>query len=290
MTSLATCSPQDAARSPQHAATVICGRYTEIRLTQLIAALRSVAPSSVIGDWAGPFRSPPTDALGTNMLSIDGIPLTLLNVDKPLAPQYLAPGPIPNQLMPNPLQQLRNHRAHVSVMPAQLPQDGPTAVLTARAVTQLAMAVSLVTKAAAVRWTDSNNFVPAAILQRAIPMLAPAGGTAAAIWIRIMAGRAHGQPQKIIAGSHGLWAFGLREIEYAPIEMPLGELLPHAWSVCDQIFRTNNNVKPDDTIDVDRKSVFKVEAIEKGFFGVGPALRLSWLADSKSFDPSLARQ
>jgi len=85
-------------------------------------------------------------------------------------------------------------------------------------------------------------------------------------------------------------ALGLREIEYAPIDMPVRELLPHAWSVCDHIFRSNNAVKPDDTIDVDRKNVFKVEAIERGFFGVGPALPPSWLADSKSFNPNLAAQ
>lgn len=120
-------SPADA-REPQYSAIVICGRYTEIRLTQLFAALRSIAPSSVMGDWMGPFRAAPTDDLGTDMISIDGISLTLLNVDKALPPPFFDTGPIPNQLMPNPWQQLRNHRAHVSVMPAQRPQDGPTAL------------------------------------------------------------------------------------------------------------------------------------------------------------------
>jgi hypothetical protein len=290
MMSASTEQSQAAGGAASYSATVICGRYTDIKLTNLVAALRTVAPSSVIGDWAGPFKSPPTDALGTGMLSIDGVGLTLLNVDKPLPPPFFDTGPVPSQLMPNPLQQLRNHRAHVSVMPAQIPQDGPSAVATARAVTQLAMAVAAVTGAEAVRWTDSNNFVPASVLMRAAPMLAPAGSAASAIWIRIMVGRSHDDPRKLIAGSHGLWIFGLREIEYAPIDMSVQELVPHAWSVCDQIFRSNNNVKPGDTIDVDRKSVFKVGAIERGFFGVGPALQLSWLADSKSFDPNRATQ
>jgi hypothetical protein len=71
--------------------------------------------------------------------------------------------------------------------------------------------------------------------------------------------------------------------------MPVRELLPHAWSVCDHIFRSNNAIKPDDTIDIDRKSVFKVAAIDKGFFGTGPTLQLSWLADSQSFDPLAMR-
>jgi hypothetical protein len=55
----------------KHSAVVICGRYAEITLTQLVAALRTIAPSSIIGDWPGPFKSPPTDALGVNMISID---------------------------------------------------------------------------------------------------------------------------------------------------------------------------------------------------------------------------
>jgi hypothetical protein len=76
MTSSATSQAQTAAREPQYGAIVICGRYTEIRLTQLIAALRTIAPSSVAGDWAGPFRTVPTDVLGTDMISIDGISLT----------------------------------------------------------------------------------------------------------------------------------------------------------------------------------------------------------------------
>jgi hypothetical protein len=231
---------QAAARMPQYSAVVVCGRYTEIRLTQLIAVLRSIAPSSAIGDWAGPFRTPPTDALGTGMISINGVSLTLLNVDKPLPP-FFDTGPIPNQLMPNPLQQLRDHRAHVSVMLAQLPQDGLTALVTARAVMLLAWAVAIVTRAEAVKWTDANNFFPAAVLQGCAAMLSPVSGT---------------------------------------------YLLHHAYSVCLHMFRSDYDVKYNDTIDADGENVFKIEAIQQGFFEKAPTLRLSWLAASKSFNPN----
>jgi hypothetical protein len=53
-----------------------------------------------------------------------------------------------------------------------------------------------------------------------------------------------------------------------------------------RLTRLDYNVKHDDTIDADGKNVFKVEAIEQGFFGKTPALRLSWLAASKSFNPN----
>jgi hypothetical protein len=285
MASSATSQSQTAAQKPQYSATVICGRYTEIKLTELIAALRTIAPSSVMGNWVGPFKTLPSDDLGTNMIGIDGISLTLLNVDKPLPPSFFNTGAIPNHLMPNPGQQLRNHRAHVSVMPAQRPQDGPTALAVARAVTLLTLAVAIVTRAPAIKWIDSNNFVPLALLQGCAAMLSPPHGTAVPLWIRILAGRAHGE-QKVIAGSHGVWAFGLPEIEYAPTDLPMQYLVPHAYSICVHLFRSDYAVKPEDTIDADGKNVFKVEAIEHGFFGKAPALRLSWLAASKSFNPN----
>lgn len=285
MTSSAASQSQVPARTPQYSATVVCGRYTEIRLTQLVEALRAIAPASVLGDWTGPFKALPADALGTDMISVDGVALTLLNVDQPLPPPFFDTGPIPNQLMPDPLQQLRNHRAHVSVMPAQLPQDGPSALATARAVSILTWAVAVVTRAEAIKWSDSNNFAPVSLLQGCAPRLLPAGGMAVPVWIRIFAGRAHGE-QKIIVGSYGLWPFGLPEIEYAPTDLSIDYLIPHAYMVCDHILRSDNALKHDDTIDVDGVNVFRIEALEHGFFGRARAIRLSWLAASKSFDPT----
>jgi hypothetical protein len=218
------------------------------------------------------------------VLSIDGISLTLLNVDQPLPLAFFITGPARNQLMSNPLPRLRKHRAHVSVAPAQVPPDGQSAVDTARAVTLLSLAAAAVTRAVAIKWTDSNHFSPVSLLQGSAPMLSPAGGNAAAIWIRILSGRT--RARKIIAGSYGMWAFGLPEIEYAPTDLPMKYLVPHAWSVCDYILRSGVAVKHDDTIDVDRKNVFRVEAIEQGFFAKTRVLQLSWVAESNSFNPS----
>jgi hypothetical protein len=288
MTTPAISQSKTVERQPLYGATVICDRYAEITLTSLIAALRAVAPSSVMGDWLGPFKTPPTDALGTGMISIDGVSLTLLNVDQPLPPPFFETGPIPNPLMPNPLQKLCNHRAHVTVMPTQLPQDGPIALATARAVTLLTWAVAIVARAEAIKWLDSSNFVPVALLQGCAAMLSPAGGKALPVWIRFLAGRAHGE-QKIIAGTYGLWAFNVPEIEYAPTDLPLDYVLSHTYAVCEQIFRTGNGVKDGDTIDADGKNVFKVEALQHGLFGKTRALRLSWIAASRSFDSKQAR-
>jgi Domain of unknown function (DUF4261) len=264
------------ARVPQFSAVVVCGRYTEIKLTQLIAALRTIAPASVIGDWAGPFKTPPTDALGTDMLSVDGISLTLLNVNVPLPAAFFDPGPIPNQLMPDAAARLRNHQAHVLVMPAAKPVGRAAAIAAARAVTLLTWAVAVVAQAEAVKWADANNVVPVGLLQAYADKLLPAGGMAVPVWTRILAGRAHGQ-QKIMAGSYGLWAFGLPEIEYAPTDLPIQYLIPHAYMVCDMLLRSNRPVNNNETIDVDGENAFQVETLKQGFFVQGPALRLGWL-------------
>jgi hypothetical protein len=47
--------------------------------------------------------------------------------------------------------------------------------------------------------------------------------------------------------------------------MPFQYIGPHAFSVCEQIFMTNNSVKPGDTIDADRKNVFKSASSSRAF-------------------------
>ncbi|MGA7804398.1 MAG: hypothetical protein WCB02_07190 [Bradyrhizobium sp.] len=215
------------------------------------------------------------------MISIDGVPLSLLEIGAPLPAPFFNTGAIPNHLMPDPWQELRDHRAHVFVMPAQEPDGRVAAVATARAVTLLGWAIALVTGAEAIKWTDANNFVPVSRLQDCAPELVPARGLAIPAWIRILAARVHGQ-QKIIAGSYGLWAFGLPEIEYAPTDLPMHYLVPHAYAVCAFLLRQKKSVRSDegrhpDAIDVDGVNAFAVETLAHGSFGKTPALRLTRL-------------
>jgi hypothetical protein len=290
MTSSATPQSEALALKPQFGATVICNRHVAIRLTQLIAALRTIAPSSAMGDWQGPFTARPSDAYGTGMISIDGVPLTLLEINAPLPAPFFNTGAIPNHLMPDPLNELRDHRAHVFVMPAREPQGRVAAIATARAVTLLAWAVALVTGAGAFKWTDANNFAPVSLLQDCAPNLLRTGGLAMPAWVRILAGRAQGQ-QKVIAGSYGLWAFALPEIEYAPTDLPMHYLVPHAYAVCAFLLRSSkpgrlHEVRHNDIIDVDGENAFKVETLDHGFFGKAPALRLSLLRPGIVRDPN----
>jgi hypothetical protein len=100
------------------------------------------------------------------------------------------------------------------------------------------------------------------------------------IWVRILAGRAHGQ-QKLIAGSYGLWAFGIPEIEYAPTELRLEYLVMRAYEISRYLLTSRLPITNGDTIGGDDGSEsFRIETLKPGFFTRGEALRLSQLSAS----------
>jgi len=269
---------QTADKAPLFGALVPYRQHTEIKLTQLIATLHGVAPSCVIGDWSGPFTTPPADKLGTGMLSIDGAALSLLNVNQPLPHQVFDVGRIPNALLPDPAERLRDHRAHVVVVKAGKPVGRAASIAAARAATLLSCAAAILTGAEAFKWEDANNFVPVSLLQLSASMLARADGLSVEAWVRVLAVRVEGG--KGMAGSYGLWAFGLPEIEFAPSELPIPYLMSRTHMVSDFLLRSTRPIANGHTIDVDGENVFKVETVERGFFTARPALRLSWLAAS----------
>ena len=214
------------------------------------------------------------------MLSIDGVPLVLMNGAVPLPPAILDPGYLPNAMYPDAANRLRDHQAHAVVLPARRAADRPEWVATARAVTLLTWAIAKVTQAEAFKWEDANNFATVSALEACGPQLLAADGMAIPIWVRILYGRAHGQ-QKLIAGSYGLWAFGLPEIEYAPTDYPLEYLITRAYAISWYLLTSNVSVKDGDTIGPsDGGESFRAERLEHGFFGPAVALRLSSLSAS----------
>ena len=275
MTSEVSPGAQAIVREPTFGATVLYRQHSEIRLTQLFAALQSFAPAVVMGDWKGPFTTPPTDDQGVAMLSVDGIRLSVLNISAPPPSAFFDSGLLPNALLPNAALKLGAHRAHVIVMPAKRPADHAAAIATARAVMLLTWAVAKVTQAEALKWEDANNLAPVTSLSPYVSNMLPADGMMVPAWVRILVGRAHGQ-QKLMAGTYGLWAFGVPEIEYAPCDLPIDFLVMHAYAICEYLLKANKSMKNGDTIGADdRGGTFRIEALQPGFFTRGPALRLS---------------
>lgn len=271
---------QPVAREPTFGTRIPYRRHIQISLTDLYATLRAVAPSATLGDWKGPFTALPENELDPQMLSIDGVPLVLMNGAVPLPPAILDPGYLPNAMYPDAANRLRDHQAHAVVLPARRAADRPEWVATARAVTLLTWAIAKVTQAEAFKWEDANNFATVSALEACGPQLLAADGMAIPIWVRILCGRAHGQ-QKLIAGSYGLWAFGLPEIEFAPTDYPLDYLITRAYAVSWYLLTSNVSVKDGDTIRAsDGSDSFRAERLEHGFFGPAVALRLSILSAS----------
>lgn len=266
-------------KTAQFSGCVIAHDSVQIRLPQLEIALRSIAPQARLGDWSGSFSAPVTEANGIDMLSVDGVPLTLLPVNTALPPDYLSPGGMPNYIMTIDMsRRLLANKAHVMVMPARAPASLADKIATARAVTLLAWAVAKLVKAEAFKWTDANQVVPLNILELRAEELLPRRGTAIPAWVRLLAGvtppDAQGRRMTRV-GSYGLWAFGLPEIEYEPLALGTDYLFPHAWGVCTYLLTSGKRVSDGDTIDIDGKIVFRAMRVARGDLSGRPTLMFS---------------
>jgi hypothetical protein len=262
-------------RKPLFSAIVFCSRASDLTLTKLVAALHDIAPASMLGDWSGPFKQPPTDALGTGMLSIDGVALSALALDAPMPHQEFERYPIPPSLSPSAVERMRGHRAHVIIVSPRKPEGRAASIATARAATLLTAAVARVIEAEVFSWADSHHIVPASILPSCAPRLVPAAGTAVPVWVRLLFGR---DPQgKTVIGTYGLWAFGLPEIEYAPTDLPFDYLGAHAFGVCDYLLGSARPVNDGENIAVEGGDPFRIETLERGRFVPLPTLRLTRL-------------
>jgi uncharacterized protein DUF4261 len=282
---------QGTERKPLFSSIVFCNRASDLTLTRLAAALHDIAPSSVLGDWSGPFKEPPADALGTGMLSIDGVSLSALAIAAPVPRQEFDRDLIPSRFPPDVAERLRNHRAHVMVVAPRKPVGRAASIATARAATLLTSAIARVTGAEVFKWADSRNVLPASLLRDGASALLPAGGKAVPAWVRLFIEQdSHG---KTVVGTYGLWAFGLPEIEYAPTDLPVGYLGPHAWGVCGYLLASDKPINNGENIAVEGGDPFRIETLERGRFVALPTLRLTRLdareQDAKgiTLDPSL---
>ncbi len=268
-------APQE---KPAHGAIVVYPAYAEIKLTQLFDALLRLAPDAKLGDWAGPYKVRPSDDIGTNMLSIDGVRLSMLNADAALPPAFYDPGPCGNSFIPDAMRRLSANRAHVLVIPTAKPAGLLETVETARAVTLLTWAIVAVTKAPAFRWTDSLNVVPARVFDACASDLTPRGGLGIPIWIRILAdlGPRGKDGTTIIVGTFGLWAFGLPEIEFEPINLPTDYVVPRAYAIIHYMLTSGKSLGDGETFQLEGADKFRITLQSKGTLVAAPALRLSW--------------
>jgi Domain of unknown function (DUF4261) len=246
------------AREPMFTAYVIAPRLTDIKLRDVVSTLNKIAPNAVVGDWSGPFTSPPTEHQSSGMISIDGIALSLLQIPVPLPPEELDAGPVPYiQITEAETKQAANCCVHILISSPGERKGRGDKVRHARAITLLTMAVSILTDAVAIKWADSRNLASRRAVELLMPRLQDAGGTAAPLWCRILWSYQHGEDRPWY-NSLGMWAFGLPEIEFPPSKFDFVPAIALATSACGYIILPDATVSDGDTIDLDGTNTFLI--------------------------------
>lgn len=241
-------------------------RYVDFKLTQLITAVKAIAPDAIMGDWEGPFTGVPSDALGIQALSLNGVKMTVFNVDRGLPPNVFDTGRITNHLMPDAPQRLSENSAHAMIMPIIEHKALAGAIATARATTLMARAVTSLMQPDAVHWIDAHNVVPIAAFNSFTQRIHDPRSIPVELWVRFMCGsvtdpatRAKG----LVAGTYGLWAFGLAEFDFLPSALPFETLLGNAYSLAHYLLTSGATFDVGDTLGAPGHQQFKVLSKER---------------------------
>jgi hypothetical protein len=154
-------------------------------------------------------------------------------------------------------------------MRTKAPRSWAEALALSRAVTLVALAAATVVNGSAVKWTDADHIVPPSLIDEILPKLAPPGGIAPTLWARLLVHAGPPTPQgakTLVVGTVGLHAFGLRDIEYAPSNMPANELLGHAAAVSEYPLQQGVELRDGDSLGTPERGGFTIDFKPRGLF------------------------
>jgi len=268
--------PNSGRTSAQFTAALLLEKPVNPSFGQLRAELKRVAPNAVLEGWDGPID--PAEDPGIEMLSLDGVKLSVLVVDTPAPAGVLQSGPFANPLWPNAEKEAARHKAHIVVVGLEDPIDREAAHAKARAVTVTAAALARIVPAIGVTWVDGANLVPSAAFLQMTKDIGGAGANAVPFWVRIMLARGENAPDgkpTVKAGTLGLRIFGLRELEYAAAPLDPGFIMQHAYSIAEYLLRSGKRLADGETIGVEGEARFAVSLADAGDFVSSPIARLS---------------
>jgi hypothetical protein len=249
------------ARVPMFTAYVIAPRLSEIKLRDVVSTLNKISPNAIVGDWSGPFTSPPAEHQSPGMISIDGIALSLLQIPMPIPAEELDSGPVPYILITEAeTKQAANCSVHILISSPGECKTRDEKVRHAQAITLLAMAVSNLTDAVAIKWADSKNLASRKAIELLVPELQD-GDIAAKLWIRTIWNE---QADGLWASSVGLWAFGLPEIEFSLLKSRSDNLFPLASSLWDYVIRPDVVISDGDTLSLGENNFLISDVVKLG--------------------------
>jgi hypothetical protein len=269
---------------PQFTAALLLERPASISFAQLKTELNRIAPQATLGDWSGPIADPSPET-GIELISLNGEKMSVLVVDAPAPAAILQPGPFPNPLWPNATTEAARHKAHIVVIGLGDPIDRVAALAKARAVTLVAAAIARLVPAIGACWVDGANLVKADTFISITENIGQADANAVPFWIRLMVARAQpGQngEDMTVGATLGLRAFGLREVEYAPVSIEPNFIMQHAYSVSDYLIRSGKSLSSGETIGVTEQIGFAISHADKGNFSSSPVAYLSLVTHPKT--------
>src|SRR5215467_1957994 len=268
----------------QFSAILLLERPSSITLCQIESELKRLAPGATLGDWRG---SPDLAAIpGPEMISVNGEPMSVLNIPAPAETKIIERGHFANHIWPTVEVDVARHNAHIFITAARNTTDRESALAQARAVTLLAAAVARLVPFIGVKWVDESNSMDAKGFIKATENIGRPDANAVPFWVRVMLYRepSKGDQVKMIGGTLGLHFFGLTDLEYpaAPLEPQF--IMQHAYSTLEYLLRSRKTLQDGETIGVESQSlVFKVSCAKDGLFIPFPVARLSLVKERKKW-------
>lgn len=173
----------------------------------------------------------------------------------------------PNLLWPSVEADLSRHKAHVMVICPTEANSRDEAIGYASIVTFVTAAILKLTAPIGVYWPAGENFVTADIFMKAAEGYARGEGPPVMGWIRLYAAE---EKAGIVVSTHGLKHFAGREIDIAPSQKQLGELLTNVLATSSYLIQNGVVFKEGETLGPENEALFSIALKDVGRLKDGP--------------------
>jgi hypothetical protein len=268
----------------QFSAILLLEKHLAVTASQIQSELKRFAPQATLGDWGGSMDLATNP--GAEMISINGEPMSVLDIPAPAKETFVERGHFANHIWPNVEADVARHTAQLFITAARKSTDHQSAIAQARAVTLLAAAVARIVPFIGIKWVDGSNSMEAKSFIRATENIGQPDANAVPFWIRVMLHRepSKGDQIQMIGGTLGLHYFGLLDLEYAASPLEPQFIMQHAYSTAEYLLRSGKTLQDGETIGVEgQPNGFKISHVKDGLFVPYPVARLDPLSEKRKW-------
>lgn len=206
------------------------------------------------------------------IVKLNDVPAVIMALPAP-APgfsDYKSDGP--NLLWPSVEADLARHKAHVMVICPTEANNRDEAIGYASIVTFITAAILKLTAPIGVYWPAGENFVTADTFLTAAEGYARGEGPPVMAWLRLYAEQ---DKTGIVVSTHGLKHFAGREIDIAPSQKQLGELLTNVLATSSYLIQSGVVFKEGETLGPENEALFSIALRDVGRLKDGPVYVLA---------------